>query len=242
MKSLFSLFIVASFFLCQNSYAQYGKNWAAFPIDSLEQVLNKSGKNWLPFIEKLSMDCGLYKLEVGEEDMQEPHRLDETYYVLKGKAILDIKGVRQPVKEGSLLYIPAMSGQKFEEITENLLVMIFFSKKTPKPTREPFLYWDYADLQKERSAKFNTTSSFLIAPTMNFGLSMMPKIKNGHEMVKHKVDEFSYVVNGNGKFALGKNDTVNLVPGTFLYIRSKVPHKFFDLEDDMEVLIMFEKE
>ena len=77
---------------------------------------------------------------------------------------------------------------------------------------------------------------------MNFGLSMMPKIKNGHEMVKHKIAEFSYVVNGTGKFALGKNDTVNMVPGTFLYIRDRVHHKFFDLEEDMEVLIMFEKE
>ena len=137
MKVFLSSIIISLILFSQGVDAQYGKNWASFPIDSLEEVLNKSGKNWLPFVEKLSMDCGLYKLEVGEEDMQEPHRLDETYYVLKGKAILDIKGTKQPVKEGSLLYIPAMSGQKFEEITEYLLVMIFFSKKTPKPSREP---------------------------------------------------------------------------------------------------------
>jgi mannose-6-phosphate isomerase-like protein (cupin superfamily) len=50
------------------------------------------------------------------------------------------------------------------------------------------------------------------------------------------------VLKGNAKLALGKNDTVAVQPGSFLYIRDKVPHRFFDLDGDLEVLIMFEKE
>lgn len=242
MKRLSFLLLAICTMSLQTVSAQYGKNWASFPVDSLEEAINKSGKNWLPFIEKLSMDCGLYKLAAGSEDEQEPHRLDEAYYIVKGKATLDIMGKKQEVSKGSIVYVQANAKHKFENITEDLLVMVFFSKKRPKPSNDPYLYFDYEELRKESHPKFNTTNSFLNAPTMNFGLAMMPKAKNGHEMVKHKVDEFSLVVNGKGKFALGKNDTVNIVPGTFLYIRDKVPHKFFDLEEDLEVLIMFEKE
>lgn len=241
MKRILVTMILGLVF-CFDSTAQYGKNWASFPLDSLQEVLDKSGKNWLPFIEKLSMDCGLYTLKVGEEDLQEPHKLDETYYVVEGKATLDIKGQKQEVGPGSIVYIQAYTKHKFENITEDLTVMVFFPKKRPKPGKDPFLYFDYAELQKEGHPKFNMTNSFLIAPTMNFGLSMMPQIKGGHEMVKHRIDMFSLVVNGKGKFALGKNDTVNVVPGTFLYVRERVPHKFFDLEEDLEVLVMFEKD
>ena len=241
MKKIFTLAIL-SFLFVQFSHAQYGKNWASFPMDSLENALKKSGKNWLPFIEKLSMDCGLYRLEAGEEDLQEPHRLDEVYYIVKGEATLTMKGTEQPVRPGSIIYIQANVPHKFENITSDLLVLVYFSKKSPKPGKEPFLYFDYDVLKKEGHPKFNTTNSFLMAPTLNYGLAMMPLAVNGHEMVKHKVDAFSYVVNGKGKFALGKNDTVNVVPGTFLYVRDKVPHKYFDLEEDLEVLLMFEKQ
>ncbi len=242
MKKHISFFLFLFLLNSQTTIAQYGKNWAAYPMDSLEEVVIKSGKNWLPFIEKLSMDCGLYRLSAGSEDVQEPHRLDEAYYIVKGKATLDVQGKKQDVQKGSIVYVQANANHKFENIIEDLLVLVFFSKKHPKPSNDPFQYFDYEVLLKEGHPKFNTTNSFLIAPTMNFGLSMMPQVKNGHEMVKHKVDEFSLVMNGKGKFALGKNDTVNVVPGTFLYVKDKVPHQFLDLEEDLEVLIMFEKE
>ncbi|MEQ6119514.1 cupin domain-containing protein [Reichenbachiella sp. MALMAid0571] len=242
MKRYIALLGCLFLFMSQTSIAQYGKNWAAYPMDSLEKVIVKSGKNWLPFIEKLSMDCGLYRLSAGSEDVQEPHRLDEAYYIVKGKATLDVQGKKQDVQKGSIVYVQANAKHKFENITEDLLVLVFFSKRHPKPSNTQYQYFDYEELLKEGHPKFNTTNSFLIAPTMNLGLSMMPQVKNGHEMVKHKVDEFSLVINGKGKFALGKNDTVNVVPGTFLYVKDKVPHQFFGLEEDLEVLIMFEKE
>ncbi len=236
---LLLVLIVTSYSSC---FSQYGKNWASFPLDSLEEAIDKSGKEWLPFIEKLSMDCGLYRLTAGSEDTQEPHRLDKVYYIVKGKATLNIKGQPQPVESGSVIYIQANVKNKFENITEDLLVLVYFSKKKPKPHRDPYLAFVYEELRKEGHPKFNTTNSFLNVPTLNLGLAMMPEAKDGHEMVKHKVDEFSLVLKGNAKLALGKNDTVAVQPGSFLYIRDKVPHRFFDLDGDLEVLIMFEKE
>ena len=242
MKTLATTTLLFALLFSNPTLAQYGKNWASFPVDSLEEVIQKSGKNWMPFIEKLSLDCGLYTLAVGEQDEQEPHRLDQVYYILKGKSVLDVLGEKLDVGKGSVIYLPAGTRKRFEDIKEDLLVLVYFSKKSPKPIKENYLLFDYEELRKEGHPKFNTTNSFLGVSTMNYGLSLMPIAKNGHEMVKHRVDEFSLVVNGTGKFALGKNDTVNVVPGTFLYIRDRVPHQFFDLESDLEVLIMFEKE
>jgi mannose-6-phosphate isomerase-like protein (cupin superfamily) len=73
------------------------------------------------------MSCGLYVLEVGAEDPQEPHQQDEVYVVLEGRAQLMVAGQDQPVGPGGIVFVASTVAHRFHGITERLSVLVFFA-------------------------------------------------------------------------------------------------------------------
>jgi mannose-6-phosphate isomerase-like protein (cupin superfamily) len=53
--------------------------------------------------------AGIYRLMAGEADEQTPHHEDEIYYVLSGRADLEVAGERQRV-EVLVVFAPPESG------------------------------------------------------------------------------------------------------------------------------------
>lgn len=91
-----------------------------------------SERSYLPFVNIATMDLGIYSLPKGGTDSQSPHALDEIYYVLSGKAKIDIAGTSHAVKQGSIILVAAGAEHKFLEIEEDLDLLVFFSKAQPK--------------------------------------------------------------------------------------------------------------
>ena len=64
----------------------------AFDLPALEaardELQRRSGELYLEFLRRDSLSCGLYVLEAGATDPQEPHQEDEVYLVLGGRAWL----------------------------------------------------------------------------------------------------------------------------------------------------------
>jgi mannose-6-phosphate isomerase-like protein (cupin superfamily) len=48
---------------------------------------------------------GLYVLPEEGVDHQEPHEQDEVYYVVSGRAKIEVEGENRDVKAGSVVYI-----------------------------------------------------------------------------------------------------------------------------------------
>ena len=63
----------------------------AYKLDQLQKQLISSGKSYLPFLNRNTLKTGLYVLEAGAEDKQQPHELDEVYYIISGKANLRVE-------------------------------------------------------------------------------------------------------------------------------------------------------
>ena len=78
-----------------------------------------------------TMSAGLYHLARGAEDRQSPHREDEIYYVLSGKASFRAGGEARPVSAGSVLFVPATMPHRFEAIEEDLSLLVVFSTAKP---------------------------------------------------------------------------------------------------------------
>ena len=98
-----------------------------FDIAQLESSRKKSAKSYLEFLRVSSLSAGVYVLAAGSTDTQKPHREDEMYYVVRGRARMRIGGEEQAVGAGSIIFVAANVQHSFYEIAEELVVVVFFA-------------------------------------------------------------------------------------------------------------------
>ncbi len=103
--------------------------WAAFTLAELTERQQAGERPYLEFLRVPSLSAGVYILPAGGSDRQQPHRQDEMYYVVSGKARFrageDAEGI--PVGPGAVLYVPAAVDHRFFAIEEELTVLVFFA-------------------------------------------------------------------------------------------------------------------
>lgn len=99
-----------------------------FHTDSLLSELQSRDQRWLPFLKGKNLLTGMYSLQSGEEDKQQPHDTDEVYYVIRGKAKLTADGKDEIVRPGSVLFVKAGVDHRFIDIEEDLVLLVFFDQ------------------------------------------------------------------------------------------------------------------
>jgi quercetin dioxygenase-like cupin family protein len=99
----------------------------AFELAQLITNRVQSGKSYLEFLRVPSMSIGLYELPAGGTDPQQPHTEDEAYYVVSGKAIINVNGQDRPVQSGAIIYVAANVEHRFHSIQEDLTILVFFA-------------------------------------------------------------------------------------------------------------------
>jgi mannose-6-phosphate isomerase-like protein (cupin superfamily) len=87
----------------------------------------RTGELYLEFLRRDALSCGLSVLEAGATDPQQPHREDEVYVVLHGRARLDVAGQDHPVGPGGILFVAREAPHHFHDIRERLEVLVFFA-------------------------------------------------------------------------------------------------------------------
>ncbi len=102
--------------------------WRSFKIDDINQKRLSEGGPYLSFLNEKSLKTGLYVLPKGTEDKQNPHDLDEVYYVIEGRSKFFVDGDTVDVSPGDVLYVKAQIEHRFKEITEDLKILVFFSE------------------------------------------------------------------------------------------------------------------
>ena len=110
-------------------------------------------------------------------------------------------------------------------------------KATDKTKPITMQAWDIEEvLAKHRTTK-KSYSRFFRVPSTNCGVYTLPKGgKDGQS--PHGQDELYYVVNGKAKMhADGKK--VDVHPGSLLFIAAGAEHRFVDIEEDLELLVVF---
>ncbi|MFE2282687.1 cupin domain-containing protein [Streptomyces sp. NPDC059443] len=99
----------------------------AFRLTELEAERAANEGAYLQFLRERNMSVGLYALDAGASDPQQPHNQDEVYFVVSGRASITVGEETTTVANGSVVYVPAGVPHKFHHITENLKVMVVFS-------------------------------------------------------------------------------------------------------------------
>jgi mannose-6-phosphate isomerase-like protein (cupin superfamily) len=98
-----------------------------YNISELEAERRDAGKRYLEFLRIPAMSAGLYVLTAGETDLQSPHKEDEMYFVVGGRARMRIGSEDQPVSSGSVIFVEAGVEHRFHKIEENLQILVFFA-------------------------------------------------------------------------------------------------------------------
>jgi mannose-6-phosphate isomerase-like protein (cupin superfamily) len=104
-------------------------------LREIEEQRAQSGKPYHEFLRVPDMSAGLYVLPAGAIDHQMPHREDEMYYVVRGRARFKAgsehregdQNEDREVSAGSLIFVAAEVGHRFYDITEELEVLVFFA-------------------------------------------------------------------------------------------------------------------
>lgn len=92
-----------------------------------------AGHNYFELIRVPAMSAGLYVLQPGEPDRQGTHREDELYYILGGRATLQVGGEDRPATPGTAIFVPAGVAHHFHSITAELQVLVVFAPAETAP-------------------------------------------------------------------------------------------------------------
>jgi mannose-6-phosphate isomerase-like protein (cupin superfamily) len=99
----------------------------AFRLPQLVADQAKANEEWREFFRVESLSLGVYALKKGAVDKQTPHKQDEIYYVVSGRATLTVEDEHHPVEAGSVVYVAAHAKHRFHDITEDLTTLVFFA-------------------------------------------------------------------------------------------------------------------
>jgi len=99
----------------------------AYELTQLISQREDSKKLYLEFLKVPDLSMGLYVLPAGGTDPQSPHTEDEVYYVVSGRAEIQVADENRAVQAGSVVYVAKNVEHRFHSIEEELMVLVFFA-------------------------------------------------------------------------------------------------------------------
>jgi mannose-6-phosphate isomerase-like protein (cupin superfamily) len=100
----------------------------AFELSQLlSESISTNGVRYTEFLRQPSLSIGIYTLEVGALDPQQPHTEDEIYYVVSGQGVIQVDDETYQVQAGSIVFVPAKEPHRFFDIAERLTLIVFFA-------------------------------------------------------------------------------------------------------------------
>jgi mannose-6-phosphate isomerase-like protein (cupin superfamily) len=99
----------------------------AFELSQLISRHADSNKLYLEFLKVPDLSMGLYVLPAGGTDPQSPHTEDEVYYVVNGRAKIEVGEEDREIQSGSVIHVAKNVKHRFHSIEKKLTVLVFFA-------------------------------------------------------------------------------------------------------------------
>lgn len=102
---------------------------------------------------------------------------------------------------------------------------------------EVFARFEPSELRKTLTESGRSYLEFLRVPSMNCGVYRLPA--GGRDgQSPHGEDEIYHCLAGRAKFEVG-GETLAVEPGTTLFVSAGAEHRFIDIVEDLELLVVF---
>ena len=97
-------------------------------VFEIPKLLRKRGDHaYHEFLRIPAMSAGIYVLPAGAVDRQHPHREDEIYYVVRGKAKMRIGAEERSVREGNVIFVEPGLEHRFFDVEQELVLLVVFA-------------------------------------------------------------------------------------------------------------------
>ena len=97
--------------------------------------------------------------------------------------------------------------------------------------------FDVSELSSGGSGEAVSYREFLRVPAMSCGLYRLAKGSTDMQ-TPHDEDELYYVVEGKARLRIGDEER-EVGPGSVMYVRATEVHSFFEIQEDMVLLVVF---
>ena len=97
-------------------------NSKVFELNKLLSELDARGGYFIDFISTKGIQAGIIRLHPGENDTQEPHSVDEVYYVIEGNGFIKLDGKDHEIKQGICIFVPAKAEHRFHGNKDDLVI------------------------------------------------------------------------------------------------------------------------
>ena len=104
-------------------------------------------------------------------------------------------------------------------------------------TEDAARFYQAAEIDQQRAQSGKLYREFLRVPAMSAGLYVLPAGSVDPQQPHHE-DEMYYVVRGRGRFKAG-GETREVYAGSVIYVAAEVEHRFYDIEEELAVLVFF---
>lgn len=98
-------------------------------------------------------------------------------------------------------------------------------------------FYQLQDLENELSDSKRRYLPFLNVETLRTGLYVLPAGTEDKQQ-PHEHDEVYYVISGKSKFVAG-GKTTDVKAGSVLYVKARVEHRFFDIDEELKIMVFF---
>ena len=97
-------------------------NSKVFELNKLLSELEDQGGYFIDFISTRGIQSGIIRLHPGENDTQEPHSVDEVYYVIEGNGFIKLNGKDHEIRQGTSIFVPAKADHRFHGNKQDLVI------------------------------------------------------------------------------------------------------------------------
>jgi quercetin dioxygenase-like cupin family protein len=98
-------------------------------------------------------------------------------------------------------------------------------------------FFEIGEIERERSQTDKLYREFLRVPALSAGLYVLPAGASDPQRPHHE-DEMYYVIRGRARFRAGDEDA-EVSSGSVLFVAAEVEHRFYDIAEELAVLVFF---
>jgi len=99
------------------------------------------------------------------------------------------------------------------------------------------LFTEVPDIERQRAHSGKLYQEFLRVPAMSAGLYVLAAGAADPQRPHHE-DEMYYVIRGRARFRAGDEDR-EVGAGSVLFVAARVEHRFYDITEELAVLVFF---
>lgn len=99
------------------------------------------------------------------------------------------------------------------------------------------LFANVGEIDQQRAQSGKLYREFLRVPAMSAGLYVLPAGATDPQRPHHE-DEMYYVLRGRAHFRAGDEDR-EISAGSALFVAAEVAHRFYDIAEELAVLVFF---